>query len=385
MEYRIENRGQVPQRLLFRNVVRPGGGEFTGEESYCYSRVAGLQRTRSMPRTDDQADPWCALVHGPRRLAVANAFEGDVLARLYTWQGSKVAPTYEFMFPQLEAGRSLTARYTWSFVHGLSAVDYAHRAFVAQVEGEWTDGRLNARLDLAGTWAPMPDLTVEAEVLDSKRERHAVAAAQALPVATVGGLNGIDIALDAPVSGDYAVLLLKLASSVFGPDPLVIEKPFPAGGDVARLAEYRRPVRWLGDAVRQEPIEGWEKEVPYTIRPDDADRARGYLVFDEIGEKAGQHTTAIEFDMAQNEPEAFPLRVHSIDRTGRVSVRAEAPAGLAIEMFVPEPVPETLWGRTMHGLRLNPGSELDIAPGDDRLSISGCARKRRRPDRTPSG
>ncbi len=245
VEYRIENRGQVPQRLLFRNVVRPGGGEFTGEESYCYSRVAGLQRTRGMPRTDDQADPWCALVHGPRRLAVANAFEGDVLARLYTWQGSKVAPTYEFMFPLLEAGRSLTARYTWSFVHGLSAVDYAHRAFVAQVEGEWADGRLNARLDLAGTWAPMPDLTVEAEVLDSKRERHAVAAAQALPVATVGGLNGIDIALDAPASGDYAVLLLKLASSVLGPDPLVIEKPFPAGGDVARLAEYRRPVRWL--------------------------------------------------------------------------------------------------------------------------------------------
>ena len=105
VDYHFENHGQNPHRLLFRNVIRPGGTDITGKELHCYSRVVGLQRRYGMPRTDDQADPWCAMVHPDDRVVVANSFEGDVLARLYTWLGSKVAPTYEFMFRNLEPGR----------------------------------------------------------------------------------------------------------------------------------------------------------------------------------------------------------------------------------------------------------------------------------------
>jgi hypothetical protein len=365
VEYRIENHGQAPHRLLFRNVVRPAGTEFTGNEIYCYSRTSGLQRIKGMPRTDDQADPWCALVHVPGKLAVVNAFEGDILARLYTWDGSKVAPTYEFMFPQLEAGRQITARYTWSAVHGLSAVDYAHRAFAAQVEGSLQGDTLKVQLALAGTWAPMPDLKISAELLKADRSPLGALPAQPLPVAQLDTVVTLDLALPAPGAGDYAILLLKLESAVLGPDPIIVEKAFPAGGDPKKLAAYTRPVRWIGPPVAQTPIEGWQKEVAYVIQPAAADRARGYLVFDEYGESAGRHVEAIRFDVAQQEPEAFPLRIHSLDKTGRVAVRAETPAGMTLETFVPELVPETLWGRTMNGLKLNPGNEFEIKPGDD--------------------
>ena len=141
VDYHVENHGQEPERLLFRNVIRPGGAAFTDQEMHCYSRVVGLQRQMGMPRTDDQADPWCAILHRRDRVVVANSFEGDALERLYTWRGSKVAPTYEFMFKRLEPGKKVDLRYYWQLCHGLSAVDYAHRTFAAQIEGRFTRGQ----------------------------------------------------------------------------------------------------------------------------------------------------------------------------------------------------------------------------------------------------
>jgi len=367
VDYHVENHGQVPNRMLFRNIVRPGGTEFTGDELYCYSRVTGLQRVKGMPRTDDQADPWCALVHVPSKLTVANAFDGDILQRLYTWRGSKISPTYEFMFPQLKAGYQVNIRYTWAFAHGLSAIDYAHRTFLAQVEGAVTDGKLNAQLDVVGTWGPMPDLKVSVEVLNSDRSRIGAVAAVAMPVAAIDTVASMELSVPVPNPGDYVILLLTLESSLIGSAPVIIEKPFIVGNDPKRLAAYRRPVRWLGEPVLQEPIPGWQKQVTYTIQPNEADRARGYMVFDEIGAEAGLHTTALHFSMVQNEPEAFPLRLYSITKTGALRIDVEAPAGITLESFIPELVPEKIWGQTLYGLKLNPGVACEIVPGDDRL------------------
>jgi hypothetical protein len=362
--YHLENHGQTSARMLFRNVVRPGGTEFSGKEIYCYSRIPGLQRGKGMPRTDDQADPWCALVDPAKKSIVAAAFEGDALERLYTWRGSKVAPTFEFMLKQLQPGRQMDATYAWSIAHGLTAIDYAHRAFMAQVEGQFRNGKLSADLDILATWAPMADLKISGQVLDSTRKPIATIAPLALPIPKLDVVMRKPLSIDTPAARDYVILVLTLQSKVLEA-PIVVEKAFPLNGNAKLLADYRRPVRWVGAPVAQRPIAGWKKEVKYVIQPDAADRDRGGMVFEETGPTAGKRVKSIHFDLAQREPEAFPLHFHSLTRTGEVRMTATTPKGLSIETFVPEDMPQKLWGKVMVGLKLNPGDRFKVKPKDD--------------------
>ena len=130
------------------------------DELYCYCSYHRTSAWKGMPRTSDQADPWCALVDPNSKTVVSNSFEGDALSLLYTWRGSQVAPTYEFMFQNLEAGKSIEVRYYWQFLHGLTAVDYSHRTFTAQIEGSWDGATLEATCSLVGSLALMPDLKI---------------------------------------------------------------------------------------------------------------------------------------------------------------------------------------------------------------------------------
>ena len=364
--YHLENHGQAPSRLLFRNVVRPGGTAFTGKELYCYSRVVGLQRGNGMPRTDDQADPWCALVDPARKSIVAAVFEGDALERLYTWRGSKVAPTFEFMFNQLKAGRQMDVTYYWLYGHGLTAADYAHRNVLVQMEGVREKGTLLVNVDILATWAPMPDLKISGQLLDPNRKAAADIPAKRLPVKKLDDVVRLPLKVALPADLAYAILVLRLESSALD-RPIEIEKPFPRGGNARLLEGYRRPVRWIGKPVVQRAVPGWEKEVKYVIRPDDVDRKRGSMVFEETGQRAGKRASAVQLDLAQQEPEAFPLHFHSLTRQGDVAISVQAPQGLSIETFVPEDVPEKLWGRVLHGLKLNPGNTFPVKPKDDRV------------------
>ena len=366
VEYHLENGGQDPQRLLFRNVVRPGGTEFSDQEIHCYSRVTGLQRVRGMPRTDDQADPWCALVHQADRVSIATTFEGDVLERLYTWQGSTVAPTYEFMFKQLAAGRQVDLRHYWVLCHGLSAVDYAHKSFVMQVEGELLDGTLALQVDLVATWVPLPDLRISGQILDLSRQT-VLADIPPTPLPADAVDRVVRLRHEARLAGaaPAAIVLLKLHSAQV-PAEIVIEKPFAPAGNDKLLTGTTRPVRWLGPHVEQKAIPGWTKEEKYVIRSTTADRERGYMLFEETGEKSGTHIEDLNLDLAQNEPEGLLLHFHSLTANGRVEMSVEVPAGIELDTFVPEPVPEKLWGRTRYGLKLNPGTGFVTKPGEDR-------------------
>ncbi len=364
VEYHVENHSQSPNRMLFRNVVRPGGGPFTGEELYCFARVAGLQRARGMPRVDDPSDPWCALVHPSSRRIVATAFEGDVLRRLYTWTASAVAPTYEFMFPQLDPGQQIDLRSWWIFGRGLSAVDYAHRNFLAQIEGAWSGDSLDARLDLLATWGPIEDLTISARLLDG--DRRPVSGIEAVKVS----LQDLDRVVSVPqrvsgAAGKLAILLLTLEAPEL-PEPVVIEKAFGLEPGRELPAQARRPIRWLGAAVESRPIEGWRPAAKVAAVPTHADRRRGWLVFEEIGERAGENVREIALDVMQREPEAVALHFHPLSATGQVTVSAAAPPGMSVETFVPEMVPEQLWGRTVHGWKLLPGTSFATRPGEDR-------------------
>lgn len=364
IEYHVENHTQSPNRMLFRNVVRPGGGPFTGDEVYAFARVTGLQRLDGMNRVDDLSDPWCALTLPPRKRVIATAFEGDILRRVYTWKGGRAAPTYEFMFAQLEPGQQVDLRYWWLFARGLTAVDYAHRNFLAQIEGTWAGGKLDARLDLLATWTPLKELAVSAELLDG--QRRVVGRMDAIKVS----LKDLETVVATPIrvagaAGNLAILLVKVESPDL-PQPVVMEKAFGLKPGDELPAEARRPVRWLGPKVEARPIAGWKADAKVEARSEEADRARGWLVFEETGERAGRHARELAFDLVQREPEGFALRFHPLAATGEVTMSATVPAGMTLETFVPEMVPQTLWGRTHYGWKLQPGATFTPRPGEGR-------------------
>jgi hypothetical protein len=367
VDYHIENSSQIPLRLLFRNVVRPAGTEFSGQELYCYSRVVGLQHTtKGMPRTDDQADPWCALLYPPDKTVVANAFLGDNLERLYTWSGSKVAPTYEYMFNQLEAGKTVDFTYYWLLCHGLTSVDYACRDFVAAMDGAISaDNELDVKLSIIATWAAIPKLRLTPTILDERGKAIKALQPVEIPVSSLDTVVVHKIKAALPPNLKYAVLTIKASAPGLLSD-VVLEKPFTKSKKEKVFAGYKRPVRWIGGHVEQKPLPGWKKIVKYTIKPTGDDKKRGYLVFDESGENRGKALKTIDFDMMRNEPEGFPIHFNAISKNFDVTMKAKTPAGLSLKTFVPLLMPQKLWGRVMNGLKLIPGTEFKVAKGEDK-------------------
>ena len=70
-----------------------------------------------------------AVVDPAKKSVVGIAFEGDALERLYTWFGSKIAPTFEYMMRRLPAGYKTDFHCYWFFGKGLKEVDYASPRF----------------------------------------------------------------------------------------------------------------------------------------------------------------------------------------------------------------------------------------------------------------
>jgi hypothetical protein len=367
--YHCENHGQKGNRMLFRNVVRPGGGVFSSEELYCYSGKSSIVHGAGFAYKAELADMWSALVHRGKKTVVANFFEGDVLQHLYSWRKgtSAVAPTYEFLLNTLKPGHQTDFRYYWMLCHGLPAVDYAHRNFVAHMDGEYREGTLEVKLELIATWTAMPDLKVSGEVLDAGRKTVGTVPAAIIPMHHLDTVVSVPLSAGNIKTGEGVILLVKLRSSTMD-QPVIIEKPFPLKGNKKILEGYTRPVRWIGAQVEQKPIPGWKEDKGYTIQPDAGDRKRGYLIFEESGVKAGKHTTGIALDLVQNEPEGFPLHFYSTTVNSSVVIKILAPEGLLLESFIPEGVPEKMWtGESRVGLKLIPKTTFSVKQGEDRI------------------
>lgn len=350
--YLVANHGQEPHRMLFRNVIRPAGTTFTDDEQYAFSRVAGLQFGPNMGRTDDIADPWMALVSPERQMVVGAAFQGNQLARVYSWLGSKVAPTFEFMLHQLEAGHQVEQAYTWVFAHGLTSVDYVHSHVIAQWQPD--------TLQLVATWEPLPELNVAVTLLDAQRQEVGSLPPATVRIEELGNVATLPLNL---ADSNAAIAIATLTAPQL-PEPIVLEQVLPVGSEPP--ADYQRPVRWLGEPNEPTPIEGWQPEIAYEVQPSEADRERGWMIFGEAGPEAGRQAAEIRLHLAQREYESFPLRLRTLGTANRFTLRTESD-GVTMETFLPEEMPETLWGRTYTGYKLVPGTGFELGPDDERL------------------
>ncbi len=364
--YQVENHTQEALRLLFRNVVRPGGTSFSGEEVFCYVLQDGIRKNRNIPRVDYPAEQWMAVVDPAKKSAVGIAFEGDALERLYTWFGSKIAPTFEYMMRRLPAGHKTDFHCYWFFGKGLKEVDYASRDLMVELDGKNEQNLVSLEMKFMPLWTKLNNIRISGTVLDEKRQKIGTLKPIKLKDAELGKIQKIKIAARIKPGHKFASAVIELQSDDLSYPVQTVEKAFAANGN-NKLTGLKRPVRTYGGKNKLEKVAGWHKEVAFEVTPDALAEKRGYMVFEEFGPTAGKPVKSVNLNVGFREYDSFPLHFKSLGWTGNVAIKIDAPAGIKVESFNTVKMPQKLWGKIHYGLKMLPATNFQVTKNEDKI------------------
>ncbi len=380
--YHILNAMQEPARLLFRNVVRPSGGETSKQDRYSYPTTHGNVHTdQGFGRTDNIGAPWMAYMNVPKQRGLVTVFAGDNLERFYSWRGSVTAPTYEFLYRVLEPGHRVEFTYQWLLVQGLAEIDHADaNVVVAAHVLEITESN-NATLDAISdstsdtspsalamriTMSAMSPINESIEIQHgllsmhdpdhpdapaSQADWHALETVN-WPHPQTGSSWNASVALPRKIDLSRGWLYKQTLRS--GEKILATwEKPIGNSQDIAASGYSRQP-QWDGHTT-SEPLPGWRKTTDSTAVVTADDQARGYVVYEPFGPSAGEHVQAVPLDLVINEPESLGLYLQALRDLGDVSVAAQLPTNVpadSLTIMMGERVTFVDWGRTFSGWKL---------------------------------
>jgi hypothetical protein len=106
VRYELSNGTQEPYRLWIRNFLIPGGGQLTDAHQYFLPLKDGLHsQALASNYFTDLAAPWAGL-HNPSTAEGVVAVVPGV-EKFYFWQGSREYPTFEWLYPEVPAGKMM--------------------------------------------------------------------------------------------------------------------------------------------------------------------------------------------------------------------------------------------------------------------------------------
>lgn len=368
VRYDLANTSQSPRRMLFRNIIVPDGVACDRtEEMYCMPTTDGIVcRRKGFGRTDNVGAPWMALINEPQQRAVATVFEGDVLRRFYSWMGSVNWPTYEYLLRPLDPGETYEVTLYWKIIHGLDSVDHSNRDIDIKLAQSGEPDGLQLEATLHASSADLTELTVTNRYLDANR-REIGSETQQLEELTVGQTATLNFTGPDTPPDDFIIVEQTITSR--GNPVAAWEKPFVLNPD-ADTSTYQREVRWNG-STEINRVEGWRPQPTYTVKPSDDDFQRGYVVYEQYGDRAGETINEVDLDLAVNEPETFALFLYPLQEIGPVNVKATLPDGVptdAVTTFAGEQVTFDRWGETHHGWKL-PVSDQLVCPPEEESAV----------------
>jgi len=126
VDYTFKNGAQKPYRLWVRNFIIPGGGPLSDAHLYwlpASARPAAEGKSFVNGRFPEMSAPWAALWHRKTGAGILAVVPG--LQMFYFWQGSREFPTFEWAYPELPAGKSMTASLVLVVVHAAEPPDWA--------------------------------------------------------------------------------------------------------------------------------------------------------------------------------------------------------------------------------------------------------------------
>lgn len=364
VQYTLSNAGQSTQGLiLFRNVIRPSGGPLADSDLYVMPLTTGVQRGKGFGRSENIGAPWSGLVNVLDRRGVSVVYGGDKLRRFYSWNGGKTAPTYEWMFPALEPGQQYSTRFFIKLTHGFTGYSDSTPLYTADTTLEVKPDRaVQVTTRLAACWEALPAAVVEFRI-------HPVGEAKADADARLDWGNlAMDVPADrgftwqAPADGGY---VLEAVVSSNGKAIGRYEEYFTVGKLPKNAPAYERKVAWAGtDPVEAAP--GWKKIERYTLQPSDAEKARGYLVYEEYGPNAGKELAELVTYVGMGEQESLNLLLTPLKEIGvvKLAVRAGTLPVAALSLTAAETAPQEIWGKTYVGQKLLGSDTLPTKPNE---------------------
>jgi hypothetical protein len=363
--YRLENAGQNPiGTVLFRNVIRPGGGHVGEADLYVMPLTDGVKRGKGFGRSENIGAPWSALVNTVERRGVSIVYLGDKLRRFYSWEGSHVAPTYEWMFPALEPGTRYATAYCIKVVHGLADISDSTPLYTAHSGiAVAPDRKVKVTTRLSASSVPLAGVRVEFRFAKPGEPRDAAAATLDFGDVAVDTVKENACDWTAPSDGAW---VLECVLSSAGKEIGRYEEVFGVGKTTkASFAGYSRQVRWAA-ADPVEAVPGWKKIERYTLQPSAADKDRGYFLFDEFGPDAGKDVAAFAVDVGIGERESVSLNLAALKDIGavRLSVKAGTLPAANLRVTAAEPASHVNWGRTFTGHKLLGQDTLPTKSGE---------------------
>lgn len=140
----FSNGTQKPARFMLRSFMLPDGGPRTEDYQY-FVPVKDKELQALTPASNyfaDLASPWSAVWNKATGNGILVAAPG--IEQFYFWQESKLNPTYEWVYPEVPAGKAITVNYTiqlfnnaapdWEAL-GAAALKDMRGAFLADVSG----------------------------------------------------------------------------------------------------------------------------------------------------------------------------------------------------------------------------------------------------------
>jgi hypothetical protein len=113
----FSNGTQQPARFMLRSFLLPGGEPQNDANQYFLPLKEKPLLPLSAPNAwfDNLAAPWSALWNQKTGAGLLVAAPG--VEKFYFWQGSKIFPTYEWVYPDVPAGKAATVNYALQLVH----------------------------------------------------------------------------------------------------------------------------------------------------------------------------------------------------------------------------------------------------------------------------
>lgn len=113
----FSNGTQQAARFMLRSFLLPNGGPLTDADQY-FLPVKDKPLQPLTPANNyyaDLASPWSAVWNSQSGEGVLVAAPG--IDKFYFWQGSKIFPTYEWVYPDVPAGKSITVNYSLQLIN----------------------------------------------------------------------------------------------------------------------------------------------------------------------------------------------------------------------------------------------------------------------------
>ncbi|MEN6403765.1 MAG: hypothetical protein ABFD94_17610 [Armatimonadia bacterium] len=159
VRYEVENTTQLPFKLWIRNFANPGGGAVT-DADHGFMRSGGKVLEVPVPGTyyRDLEAPWAAYVDTEKKSGYFVRCDFDLLDSFYFWNGSRITPTFEWLYKPVPPGQKVATGLVFGLVTGLEKVGSVSVAGVVSAEMGTAEARVEPNFAAIEGWKPLEEL-----------------------------------------------------------------------------------------------------------------------------------------------------------------------------------------------------------------------------------